>query len=240
MSTLLRVAQLDIFYGRLQALRNVSLDVEAGSITSVFGANGAGKSTLLRAISGIIAVRSGSIVFRDREIQNRRANDILRAGIAHVPEGRELFRGLSVTENLLLGGYLRSRAEIEESQRFVFHTFPILEERRTQRAGMLSGGEQQMLAIGRALMSQPTLLTLDEPSLGLAPGVRDDVLGVIRRLNREQGVTVLMVEQEVRTALEMSDACLVLESASIVASGTPSELSASDEIAQFYLGGVRN
>jgi branched-chain amino acid transport system ATP-binding protein len=239
LTPLLEVRNLEVFYGRLQALHGVSIDVEEGTIATVLGANGAGKSTLLRAISGIVAARSGTVNFAGRPIHNRPPDAILRAGIAHVPEGRELFSGLTVAENLLLGGYVRSRSEIEHSQRFVLETFPILHERKALRAGMLSGGEQQMLAIGRALMSEPRLIILDEPSVGLAPSIRDEVFEIILRLNRSRRLTVLMVEQEVQAALSMSDRCYVLQTGSVVADGTAAELSARKDIADFYLGGLQ-
>ena len=239
MSAPLEVQELSVSYGRVRAMHGVSLHVAPGSIVAVFGANGAGKTTLLRAISGIVSVVEGTISFGGKRLNGRRADEILRLGIAHVPQGRELFTGLTVAENLMLGGYLRRRPEVEESLALVASLFPILHERASQRAGMLSGGEQQMLAIGRALMAKPRLLMLDEPSMGLAPLVRDEVMRVIRQLNRERGMTILVVEQEVEAALEISDYCYVLETGRVAAEGRSADLRQSRQIQQLYLGGAR-
>ncbi len=239
MSAPLEVQELSVSYGRVRAMHGVSLHVAPGSIVAVFGANGAGKTTLLRAISGIVSVVEGTISFGGKRLNGRRADEILRLGIAHVPQGRELFTGLTVAENLMLGGYLRRRPEVEESLALVASLFPILRERANQRAGMLSGGEQQMLAIGRALMAKPGLLMLDEPSMGLAPLVRDEVMRVIRQLNQERGMTILVVEQEVEAALEISNYCYVLETGRVAAEGRSADLRQSRQIQQLYLGGAR-
>jgi branched-chain amino acid transport system ATP-binding protein len=239
MSAPLEVQELSVSYGRVRAMHGVSLHVAPGSIVAVFGANGAGKTTLLRAISGIVSVVEGTISFGGTRLNGRRADEILRLGIAHVPQGRELFTGLTVAENLMLGGYLRRRPEVEEGLALVASLFPILRERANQRAGMLSGGEQQMLAIGRALMAKPGLLMLDEPSMGLAPLVRDEVMRVIRQLNQERGMTILVVEQEVEAALEISNYCYVLETGRVAAEGRSADLRQSRQIQQLYLGGAR-
>lgn len=236
-TALLRVSGLQAGYGDVQVLWGVDLTVRAGEIACVVGSNGAGKTTLLRTISGLLQPTAGSIVFGDTEIGAATPETILRAGIAHVPEGRRLFRGLSVRDNLLLGAYLRrdSRAEIQRDLEEIYGLFPILAQRSGQDASTLSGGEQQMCAIGRALMSGPKLLLLDEPSAGLAPVIVQSIFDVIRRMSAE-GYTVLIVEQNVQQVLKVVDRAYLLETGRIRASGPAAELLASDDIRRAYLG----
>lgn len=233
--SLLSIARLNVAYGDVQVLWDVSLEVRRREMVALIGANGAGKSTLLAAISGLLRPKSGKIVFDGRDITGAEADGIVRAGIAHVPQGRRLFAGLTVKQNLLLGAYTRRDAEQAKDLDWVLHTFPRLRERQTQLAGTMSGGEQQMCAIGRALMSRPKLLLIDEPSLGLAPVVVDDLLEVLRAVH-EQGTTVLMVEQDIQTALEEADRGYVLETGHITLSGSASELLANQDIKKAYLG----
>jgi branched-chain amino acid transport system ATP-binding protein len=232
---LLRVDRLNVAYGDVQVLWDVSLEVRRGEMLALIGANGAGKSTLLATISGLLRPRSGRIVFDGREVTGAPADAIVQAGIAHVPQGRRLFAGLTVKQNLMLGAYTRRDAEQEKDLAWVFDTFPRLSERRQQLAGTMSGGEQQMCAIGRALMSRPKLLLIDEPSLGLAPVVVDDLLDVLRKVH-EQGTTVLMVEQDIQTALEEADRGYVIETGHITLTGPAAELLANEDIKKAYLG----
>jgi branched-chain amino acid transport system ATP-binding protein len=232
---LLRVDRLNVAYGDVQVLWDVSLEVRWGEMLALIGANGAGKSTLLATISGLLRPRSGRIVFDGREVTGAPADAIVQAGIAHVPQGRRLFAGLTVKQNLMLGAYTRRDAEQEKDLAWVFDTFPRLSERRQQLAGTMSGGEQQMCAIGRALMSRPKLLLIDEPSLGLAPVVVDDLLDVLRKVH-EQGTTVLMVEQDIQTALEEADRGYVIETGHITLTGPAAELLANEDIKKAYLG----
>jgi branched-chain amino acid transport system ATP-binding protein len=234
---MLEVDNVDIYYGDLQVIWNVSLDVNEGEIVSVIGSNGAGKSTLLKAISGIIPTKSGTIKFESTEIQNKLPHNILRLGIAQVPEGRRLFPRMSVVDNLLMGGFVKeARSHKEESFDLVYSLFPILMEREDQKAGTLSGGEQQMLAIGRALMSRPKLLMLDEPSLGLAPKLVLDVLNLVKEI-RKKGVTVMIIEQNVQHALNLADRGYVLETGSICRQGTSEVLLKDEYVKECYLGG---
>jgi branched-chain amino acid transport system ATP-binding protein len=232
---LLSVERLEVAYGDVQVLWSVSLEVRAGEMLALIGANGAGKSTLLGAISGLLRPRAGRIVFDGRDITTAPAEAIVRAGIAHVPQGRRLFPGLTVKQNLMLGAYTRRDADQDKDLAWVLDTFPRLKERQTQLAGTMSGGEQQMCAIGRALMSRPKLLLIDEPSLGLAPVVVDDLLEVLRRVH-EQGTSVLMVGQDIQTALEEADRGYVLETGRITMTGPAAELLANADIKKAYLG----
>jgi len=236
MTTLLQVADITVRYSGLAVLHGISVEVNEGETVCVVGANGAGKSTLLRAIMGTQRVLAGRILFRDKEIQNLKTEQIVREGIIYVPEERMLFRPLSVEENLELGGYiLPDRDAVNEGLDFVYTLFPRLKERRDQAASTLSGGEQQMLAIGRGLISKPRVLMLDEPSLGLAPLLVDEVLDTVRRL-KEEGMTILLVEQNVREALDLADRGYVIQTGRIVAQGTGEELLESDMFRTAFLG----
>lgn len=233
---MLTVQNLSIYYGGIHALKNVSFHVEEGEIVTLLGANGAGKSTTLRALSGLVPVAEGSITFRGRDLTRHPPHEIVAQGLSHVPEGRHLFAHMSVEENLLLGGYVRRdaaglRADLEH----VYETFPRLAERRKQFAGTLSGGEQQMLAIGRALMARPALLLLDEPSLGLAPFLVRDIFGIIQRLNGE-GRTILLVEQNAQQALKIAHRGYVMETGRIVKSDTATNLLHDEDVRRAYLG----
>ena len=234
---LLRIENLAVYYGGIQALKEVTLHLDPGELLAIIGANGAGKTTLLRTLSGVLRARSGSIRFEGKELTRLSPFEIVGLGIAHSPEGRQLFGGLTVLENLRLGAVQRTdRAAIELDLERVYDLFPVLKERRTQRAGTLSGGEQQMLAIGRALMARPRLLLLDEPSLGLAPLLVERIFEVIARLKAER-VTLLLVEQNARMALEVADRAYVMETGSIKLRGTAAELAANPEVERAYLGG---
>jgi len=224
-------------YGKVNALRGLSLRVKKGELVSLIGANGAGKTTTLKAISGILKPAGGRIFFDGEEIQNASARSILARGIAHCPEGRRIFPYLTVQENLDMGAYLRSDADgVSEDLLRIFDRFPILQERRWQMAGTLSGGEQQMLAIGRALMSRPRLILFDEPSLGFAPTLVETTFDIIREI-RDRGVTVLLVEQKAYAALEMADRAYLLESGEMVLEGTGQELLRNPHVKKAYLGG---
>jgi branched-chain amino acid transport system ATP-binding protein len=233
----LRVEGLRAGYGPIEALRGLDLDVRDGELVCLLGANGAGKSSTLRAISGLLRARAGRIVFDDQDIQGREPSEILKLGIAHCPEGRRVFPHLTVHENLAMGAYVRrDRAGIAADLQRVYAHFPILGERRRQAAGTLSGGEQQMLAIGRALMARPRLILFDEPSLGLAPTVVETTFGIIADIRRA-GTTVLMVEQNAWLALRMADRGYVMESGRIVLSGAARDLLNDDHVRAAYLGG---
>jgi branched-chain amino acid transport system ATP-binding protein len=228
---------LNVFYGNIQALHNLSLSVAQGELVALLGANGAGKTTTLHTISGLLHPRSGHITFDGKDITTTPAHTIVAAGLSHVPEGRQIFSSLSVAENLRLGAYQRhDHAAIEEDRNWVFSLFPILQERQGQVAGTLSGGEQQMLAIGRALMSRPRLLLLDEPSLGLAPVITELIFDTIVKL-RERGITILLVEQNAYQALEVADRAYVIETGCLKLSGTSAELLSNSEVQKAYLGG---
>lgn len=234
---LLEVRNLETYYGPIMAIRGVSLEVHKGRVVSVLGANGAGKTTLLKTISGIMDPEKGQILFDGRQIQGREPHHIVRAGIVHVPEGREVFPLLTVEENLALGAYTRTdRAGIARDRDLVFSYFPILAERRNQEAGTLSGGQQQMLAIGRGLMLRPRIMLLDEPSLGLSPLLVQEIFTILRRLNRDEGVTMMLVEQNAKAALDLADDGYVMELGRIVMSGTADRLRQSEDIKNFYLG----
>jgi branched-chain amino acid transport system ATP-binding protein len=233
---MLQIRDLDLFYGDAQALDRVSLEVPAGEIVAIVGANGAGKSSLIRSIAGIEKLRAGQIVFKDHRIENLEPHQICNLGIGQVAEGRQVFPTLSVHENLEMGGLLpRARAKATQTLAEVYAMFPRLAERKAQLAGTLSGGEQQMLAIGRCLMGNPELIMFDEPSLGLAPLVVQEVLRTIRALN-EKGMTVLLVEQNVAVSLKISNHAYVLENGSIVMSGKGPDLLHDDRVRQAYLG----
>jgi len=235
--SLLQIQDVAVYYGGIQALKGVSLHLDVGELLAIVGANGAGKTTLLRTVSGVLRARSGSIRFDGRDVTRLPPHAIVGLGIAHSPEGRQLFGGLTVVENLRLGAVQRSdRAAVEHDFEYVFELFPILRERRQQRAGTLSGGEQQMLAIGRALMARPRLLLLDEPSLGLAPLLVERIFDVIARLKSER-VTLLLVEQNARMALEVADRAYVMETGRIKLTGSAAELAANPEVERAYLGG---
>ncbi|ANP38145.1 ABC transporter ATP-binding protein [Phaeobacter gallaeciensis] len=234
---MLEIKNLESFYGPIMAIRGVSLKVDKGQIVTVLGANGAGKSTLLKTISGIMDPEKGEVLFDGKPIQGQEPHKIVSQGIVHVPEGREVFPLLTVNENLSLGAYTRSdRAEIEKDREMVFDYFPILAERRDQEAGTLSGGQQQMLAIGRGLMLRPKIMLLDEPSLGLSPLLVQEIFAILRRLNAEEHVTMMLVEQNARIALELADVGYVMEIGRIVMDGTADRLMQSEDIQAFYLG----
>ena len=234
--SLLVVEGIETYYGNIQALKGISFDVPEGAIVTLLGANGAGKSTTLKSISGLAPPLRGAVTFMDRHIEDRSSEQIVRLGISHVPEGRELFPELSVLENLKMGAYTRrDKVEIQQSLARVYEHFPILAERRTQLAGTLSGGEQQMLAIGRALMAQPRLLLLDEPSLGLAPMLVEEIFRIIREIH-DHGTTVLLVEQNANKALSIADYGYVLETGTIALAGTSQELLRDDHVRRLYLG----
>ncbi len=234
---LLEVKDLQVAYGMIRALDGISLTLAEGEIVTLIGANGAGKSTTLRTISGVVRAASGEIIFDGRPIGRLPSHKIARLGIAHVPEGRKPFANMSVRENLRLGAYrLNDRAEIQKSLERVFRSFPRLRERIDQPAGTLSGGELQMLAMGRGLMSRPRLLMLDEPSMGLSPILVDEIFNIIREIN-EAGTTILLVEQNARMAMSVAHRAYVLETGEIVLSGKASELMCDERVQAAYLGG---
>jgi branched-chain amino acid transport system ATP-binding protein len=233
---MLAVRDVNVFYGGIQALKNVSLDVNEGEIVSIIGSNGAGKSTLLRTISGLIQPRTGEISLNGTSITGVDADQIVKLGISHSPEGRKIFTNMSVHENLQLGAFIRNDAEIQSDMDAGMTRFPRLRERIKQNAGTLSGGEQQMLAIGRALMSRPKLLLLDEPSLGLAPNLVAEIFRIILDIN-QTGTTVLLVEQNAHRALEIAQRAYVLETGDIVLSDTGKALLTNPKVKEAYLGG---
>ena len=233
---MLKIENLHVAYGGIQALRGISLEVPDGQIVTLIGANGAGKSTTLRTISGLVKAKSGSIQWNGEELLGKSIDKIVTSGIAMSPEGRRVFPDMTVLENLKIGAYLRKdKAEIEKDIQWVYQLFPRLQERSWQLAGTLSGGEQQMLAVGRALMSRPKLMMLDEPSLGLAPLVVQDIFKIIQEINR-QGVTVLLIEQNANMALKIADLAYVLETGNITMSGTGAELLVNEKVKEAYLG----
>ena len=234
---LLELLNVESNYGPVQALRGVSLAVPEGQIVTVLGANGAGKTTTLKTISGIIEPRKGQVKFRGHDIQGQSPDTIVRAGVVHVPEGREVFPLLNVEDNLRMGAYTRRDADgVARDLEAVFGYFPILRERSKQEAGQLSGGQQQMLAIARALLARPSLILMDEPSLGLSPKLTKDIFDIVLRINRERGVTVLLVEQNAHMALKIADYGFVLETGRIVMEDTGSRLAEKEDIREFYLG----
>uniref|UniRef100_A0A7C2B2R6 ABC transporter ATP-binding protein n=1 Tax=Thermomicrobium roseum TaxID=500 RepID=A0A7C2B2R6_THERO len=233
---LLELQRVHVHYGLIQALKGISLTVEQGEIVTLLGANGAGKTSTLRAISGLVRPSAGRILLHDIDLTHRKPHEIVELGVGHVPEGRRIFPRLSVEENLRLGAFtVRDRTEIARRQEYVFTLFPRLAERRKQPGGTLSGGEQQMLAIGRALMMQPRILLLDEPSMGLAPVLVESIFEVIQRLNRD-GTTILLVEQNARMALEIAHRGYVLETGEIVLAGSAAELARDPRVQAAYLG----
>ncbi len=234
---MLRVENLAVNYGMINAVRGVNFEVNQGEIVSLIGANGAGKSTILRTISGLIKPASGTLTYEGQNITKTNAQKIVQLGISHVPEGRHVFKGLSVRENLEMGAFLRKdRTNIEADIQAVYDRFPVLGERQKQDASTLSGGEQQMLAMGRALMSKPKLLLLDEPSMGLAPIFIQEIFNIIQQI-QAQGTTVLLIEQNAKMALSIASRGYVLETGKIVLSGTGQELLESDAVQKAYLGG---
>ena len=234
---MLRVENLAVNYGMINAVRGVNFEVNQGEIVSLIGANGAGKSTILRTISGLIKPASGTLTYEGQNITKTNAQKIVQLGISHVPEGRHVFKGLSVRENLEMGAFLRKdRANIEEDIQAVYDRFPVLGERQKQDVSTLSGGEQQMLAMGRALMSKPKLLLLDEPSMGLAPIFIQEIFNIIQQI-QAQGTTVLLIAQNAKMALSIASRGYVLETGKIVLSGTGQELLESDAVQKAYLGG---
>lgn len=234
---LLEINNIHVYYGAIHALKGISLKVEEGQIVALIGANGAGKTTTLRTISGLLHPREGSILYNGKPLHEMKAQAIVKAGISQVPEGRRIFAPLTVMENLEMGAFLRSDKEgIKADLETVFHSFPRLKERTFQQAGTLSGGEQQMLAMGRALMSRPKVILLDEPSMGLSPIFVQEIFNIIKKINSE-GTTVLLVEQNARMALSIADYAYVLETGTISLEGTGAELAASEEVQKAYLGG---
>nr|WP_170538488.1 ABC transporter ATP-binding protein [Ruegeria arenilitoris] len=234
---ILSIRNIESFYGPIMAIRGVSLDVHPGQIVSILGANGAGKTTLMKTVSGVMDPEKGTITFDGEEIQGLEPHKIVQKGIVHVPEGREVFPLLTVNENLSLGAYtLHDKAQIERDRELVFSYFPVLKERRNQEAGTLSGGQQQMLAIGRGLMANPRIMLLDEPSLGLSPLLVQEIFGILRRLNAEQNMTMMLVEQNANAALELADHGYVMEVGRIVMDGPADVLMRSEDIQNFYLG----
>ena len=233
---LLQVENLNVFYGSIHAIKGVSFQVNEGEIVTLIGANGAGKSTTLNTIAGLLKPKTGSVTFDGKLISGMPANRIVPLGMALCPEGRRIFQHMTVRENLEMGAYSRPKSEIEDSIAQVFERFPRLKERRRQIAGTLSGGEQQMLAMSRALMSKPKLMMLDEPSMGLAPILVDQIFDIIKELHAS-GTTILLVEQNARKALQIADRAYVLETGSITLSGTGAELASSEDVKKAYLGG---
>ena len=234
---LLEVKDLHVFYGVIQALKGISFEVNKGEIVTLIGANGAGKTTTMQTVIGLISSKGGSIVYNGKDITKMASHKIVASGISQVPEGRRIFQELTVYDNLMLGAYLqKDQKQIKDDIENVFDQFPILGERRTQIAGTLSGGEQQMLAMSRALMAHPTLLMMDEPSMGLSPLLVSQVFDIIKDMN-DKGITILLVEQNAEKALKIADRAYVLETGSITASGTGAELASSPEIRKAYLGG---
>ncbi len=237
--SLLTVRDLKVSYGGIEALKGISFDVDEKKIVTLIGANGAGKSTTLRAISGLVPIKAGAITFEGRDITSLDTSQIVAQGVVLVPEGRRVFPNLTVLENLKIGAYLRrDQAEIKKATEYVFERFPRLEERHWQMAGTLSGGEQQMLAVGRALMARPRLLMMDEPSLGLAPLVVRDIFSIIHRL-AEEGITILLIEQNANAALRAADTGYVMETGRITLTGTGEELLSNQAIRDAYLGAKR-
>ena len=232
---MLKIEDIHVYYGAIHAVKGVSFEVNDGEIVALLGANGAGKSTILKTVSGLMHPRTGSITFDGKQIAHMEAHKLVHQGLAHVPEGRRIFLQMSVQENLEMGAFTKKEVSKDDLER-MFTLFPRLKERRKQIAGTLSGGEQQMLAMSRALMSHPKLLMLDEPSMGLAPILVDQIFDIIKELHKA-GTTILLVEQNATKALEIADRAYVLETGSITLSGTGAELACSDEVKKAYLGG---
>lgn len=233
--TILQIKNIETFYGGIQALKGISMEVEKGEIVTLIGSNGAGKSTTLKSISGLEKIKTGSILFKEQDISNKPAHQTTLLGMAHVPEGRKIFATLTVKENLWMGAFsVSKKRDIEERMEMVFELFPILKKRIDQKGGTMSGGEQQMLAIGRALMMKPELLMLDEPSMGLAPIIVEQIFEIIQSLNRE-GITILLVEQNAYQALSIAHRGYVIQNGEIVLSGRGVDLIENDEIREAYL-----
>ena len=236
--SLLRLDNIQVYYGHIHALKSVSLTVEEGEIVTLIGANGAGKSTTLRAISGLIPVRQGGVWLKGRAITNLPPHEIVRAGVGHVPEGRGIFPRLTVRENLEMGAFIvKNPAEARQRLEFVFQLFPRLAERLGQKGGTLSGGEQQMLAIGRGVMARPRILLLDEPSMGLSPVLVETIFAMILELHQREGTTILLVEQNANMALRFAARAYVLETGRIVLAGPAREIAANPQVREAYLGG---
>ncbi len=234
---LLTVSNIETYYGPIMAIRGISFAVEAGAIVTILGANGAGKTTILKTVSGVMDPQKGTVTFDGREIQRMDPDKVVRLGLSHVPEGREVFPFLSVRENLRMGAYTRTDADgVGRDMEMVYRYFPVLKERAEQRAGQLSGGEQQMLSISRALMARPKMMLLDEPSLGLSPLLVKEIFDIIVRINREHGVTVLLVEQNANMALHVAEYGYVLEVGRIVMEDSCARLLEKEDIKEFYLG----
>ncbi|WP_317855934.1 ABC transporter ATP-binding protein [Chakrabartyella piscis] len=233
---MLEIKDLEVYYGMIHALKGLSFEVNEGEIIALIGANGAGKTTILHTVTGLLSPRSGSVMFEGKDVTKVPAHQIVSMGMAHVPEGRRVFASLSVLDNLKMGAYTRTdKAEIEESLQRVYKRFPRLEERSNQAAGTLSGGEQQMLAMGRALMSKPKIILMDEPSMGLSPIYVNEIFDIIREVSAS-GTTVLLVEQNAKKALSIADRAYVLETGNIVLSGDAKELINDDSVKKAYLG----
>lgn len=238
---MLKIKNINTYYGQVHALKNVSLHLAEGEIVTLIGANGAGKTTMLNSLSGIVPPKSGEIIFNGISLNSFSPSEIVKLGVSQVPEGRQVFKPFSVEDNLELGAYLHykskeGRSEAKKTAAMVYNLFPILQERKKQLAGTLSGGEQQMLAIGRALMAKPKLLLLDEPSMGLAPMITAEIFKVIENLSREKKTTVLLVEQNARAALKMADRGYVLETGKMILEGTAAELLENKDVQRAYLG----
>jgi len=234
--SMLKIENIDVYYGSIHAVKNVSFEVDQGEIVTLIGANGAGKSTILKTISALLRSKSGKISFMDKDITSIEAHTLTHLGLSHVPEGRRIFQQLTVEENLEMGGYMRSKEENTETMEDVYKKFPRIRERKRQIAGTLSGGEQQMLAIGRSLMSHPKLVMMDEPSMGLAPVLVQQIFDIIQELNRA-GVTILLVEQNALMALSIAHRGYVLETGKIVLSSNAKELLNNNDVKKAYLGG---
>ena len=234
---LLKIRNIESYYGPIMAIKGVSLDIAEGSIVTILGANGAGKTTILKTISGVLEPQKGTIEFMGERIEGISPAEIVRRGIVHVPEGREVFADLSVKENLMMGSYLRKdKAGIKEDLDVVCDYFPILSERTSQLAGYMSGGEQQMLAMARALMARPKLMLLDEPSLGIFPALMNDIYKIVKRINSEQKTTILLVEQNARMALSLAQFGYILDLGRFVMENTCKELMENEDVKEFYLG----
>ena len=233
---MLKVNDINVYYGAIHAIKGVSFQVNAGEVVTLIGANGAGKSTILNTVCGLLHTRTGSVEFLDQNLAGIPAHKLVERGLAHVPEGRRIFQHMTVEENLEMGAYTQPRVSIDPNLERVYEQFPRLKERRKQVAGTLSGGEQQMLAMGRGLMSNPKLLMLDEPSMGLAPILVEQIFDIIKRLH-QAGTTILLVEQNARMALSVADRGYVLETGKIVATGTGGELLRDESVKKAYLGG---